>query len=1315
MLGGQSASDRPSGDGRITNSGQGAGGGHGALGGRGAGQGAGDRPSGDGRRPIGRFGAIGSWVARHPWPVLAVWAALLLLAAPFAPRAPGVLSAGGFTSSRLESSRAQLLLEQKLGLPPSALVIVLQSETGARAGEPAFDSAAARAIANVPKAAHVTGVLPYLLNPHQVSADRTVVYDVVSLNLQPDQSPQALAPVQAALVPVPGIRSYLAGGPAFYGDIQTVSESDLRRSEIVSLPLAAIALLLVFGSAVSAVVPLAVGGTAVALSLAIIFVLASLTPMSIFVLNLTTLLGLGLGVDYSLLMTSRFREELARRGGGRRADGSVDREAVEAAVAVTVASAGRAVFFSGLTVLLGLAGLLLFEFMILRSVGAAGAIVVGLDVAAALTLLPALLTIAGPRIDALAVRRLRHGDPEATEGGWGRLARWVMARPVRVFVPTLAILVLVGLPFLHARFNAPDASILPPSVPSRQAYDLLVREFGPGEFDPLLLAIHTTGPVDTPANIGKLYDWSRRLAADPSVVRVEGIVNLDPRLTRAQYQLLYSAPGGPPDRFAASELEATTRGDLTTFSVYTPFDPNRSAFRTLVDQLRNPSSALAPPPGITVQVAGGAADVTDVVNAVAAEFPRTALFIMLTTYLVLFLLLRSAVLPLKALVMNSLSIVASFGALVWIFQDGNLSSLLGFSPLGFVETTQPVILFCVLFGLSMDYEVFLLSRMKEVWDRTGDNREAVARGLERSGRIVTSAALIVVVVAGSFAFADIVLIKALGLGVAIAVALDATVVRALLVPATMRLLGDWNWWMPRRLARWVESRLPLIEGATIVQVVALMVVAALVLAACSPEGRLLGTDPTPRPALPTAAASPTPPRDPQPISFPRDEAPHDRLTEWWYYTGHLQAASGQRFGFEFVIFRAERGSFPVSWASHLALTDESGRRFVYDQRSEIGPQVDLVAAAQLAAGVGAPTTTGAPPSVGATPSVGASSPGAAASPAIGAVAGPDLSTGGLSLPAGIGPGAGFALGITGAPSATGAGPSGGSTSPGTSGSQGQTGVQGQPGVPGTSGLPVTSGSPGQDSASGSSSGSSGTSGAPWIMAGIGGHDVISATSATAGFGLQLRLDSGGRPPVLHGENGWIDFGAAGGSYYYSRTRMAARGVLDIGTQRLQVQGEAWFDHQWGNFIAVGAGGWDWFAVNLSNGTDLTLSLVRDTSGGYPLVYGTLVHPDGTYEHLDRSRFTVQVTAHWTSPRTGTTYPAGWTITLPAQALTIRLRPTVADQELDTRATTGVVYWEGSQVVSADLGGEPLGGQAYVELTGYGPPVAAGGSGTAPLP
>jgi len=513
--------------------------------------------------------------------------------------------------------------------------------------------------------------------------------------------------------------------------------------------------------------------------------------MSIFVLNLATLLGLGLGVDYSLLMTSRFREELAARGGTR--------EAVPDAVGATMATAGRAVFFSGLTVLLGLLGLVLFEFMILRSVGIAGALVVGFAVLAALTLLPALLAIAGPNIDRLRVRPV--GATSAEDGPWARLANRVMDRPIAVLVPTLGLLLLLGTPFLHVRFNAPDATILPDSVPSRQAFGRLTDAFGPGPFAPIVLAVRTDGAATTPDNLARLYDYSRALAADPRVTRVDSLVDVDSRLTLPQYQLLYASPGGPPDRFVQEALAASTYGDLTALTITTPYGPNEQPGRDLVRDLRAGNGSLGPPAGLTVLVGGGAADVEDVVAGIAAEFPRTAVFILVSTYIVLFLLLRSVLLPLKALAMNTLSIAASFGALVWIFQDGNLSAIFGTRPLGFVETTQPVILFCVLFGLSMDYEVFLLTRMREAWDRTGDNRAAVAHGLERSGRIVTSAALIVVVVAGSFAFADIVLIKALGLGIAIAVALDATVVRALLVPATMRLLGRWNWWVPARLAR----------------------------------------------------------------------------------------------------------------------------------------------------------------------------------------------------------------------------------------------------------------------------------------------------------------------------------------------------------------------------------------------------------------------------------------------------------------------------------------------------------------------------------
>ncbi len=750
------------------------------------------------------FDRLGRFVVRRARLVVVAWVVLIAVALPLAPLVPDALRAGGFIRDDLESARARDVLERELKLPPSALVVAFHSDT-LTAGSPEFEAAAASAMRDIPSAPHVVLVISHLLQPRQVSADGHTAYDIVQLDLPADDSPDALPILRERLHEAPGLTVELAGGPAFYGDVQAVTERDLQRSELISLPLAALALLVVFGSVVAAGFPLVVGGSSVLVALGAIFVVASVTPMSIFVLNLATLLGLGLGVDYSLLLTSRFREELAKRPAA-----APDR--VHEAVRLTVATAGRAVFFSGLTVLLGLLGLVLFEFMILRSVGIAGAVVVGFAVLAALTLLPALLALFGQHLDRLPIRRVS-ARPSA-DGPWARLARRVMRRPLAVLIPTLAVLLLLGSPFLHVRFNAPDASILPPDVPSRAAFDRLRDAFGEGEFAPIVIAVRTDGPATSAANLATLYDYSRRIGADPRVSRLDSLVDIDQRLTLAQYQLLYGDPNGPRDRFIATILSLTTKADLTAFTITTPFGPNRDQGRDLVRDLRAADGPLAAPADTSILVGGGAADVADVVDGVAADFPRTAVFIIVTTYLVLFALLRSVILPAKALVMNALSITASFGALVWIFQDGNLSALLGFQPVGFVETTQPVILFCVLFGLSMDYEVFLLSRMKEVWDTTGDNVEAVARGLERSGRIVTSAALIVVVVASSFALADIVLIKALGLGVAIAVALDATVVRALLVPSTMRLLGRWNWWMPASLERFVANRLPASETET---------------------------------------------------------------------------------------------------------------------------------------------------------------------------------------------------------------------------------------------------------------------------------------------------------------------------------------------------------------------------------------------------------------------------------------------------------------------------------------------------------------------
>jgi RND superfamily putative drug exporter len=375
----------------------------------------------------------------------------------------------------------------------------------------------------------------------------------------------------------------------------------------------------------------------------------------------------------------------------------------------------------------------------------------------------------------------------------------VLRHPWRVLLPTLALLLALGLPFAGARLSTPDARILPATSDSRRASDLLAREFDAGAAAPLLLAVTAPGPITAPEQLRTLIDFSRSVARDARVARVESIVDLDPRLTPEQYALLYANPSQSPDLWARGAAQALAAGNTTLVSVVPKLDPMGPETKALVKALR----ATVPGPGWRVEVGGAAAGALDLTESLYRDFPAVVVVVLLVTYVLLSITFRSVVLPAKAVVMNLLSLAASYGALAAVFQDGLLAGLpppLGVEPLGYVEATLPILLFCTLFGLSMDYEVFLLSRVREAYLATGDNASSVALGLQRSGRVITGAAAIVVAVAGAFALAaDVVQIKALGLGIAIAVLVDATIVRALLVPATMRLLGHWNWWLPPHL------------------------------------------------------------------------------------------------------------------------------------------------------------------------------------------------------------------------------------------------------------------------------------------------------------------------------------------------------------------------------------------------------------------------------------------------------------------------------------------------------------------------------------
>jgi RND superfamily putative drug exporter len=377
----------------------------------------------------------------------------------------------------------------------------------------------------------------------------------------------------------------------------------------------------------------------------------------------------------------------------------------------------------------------------------------------------------------------------------------VLRYPWRVLVPVLVLLLALGAPFAGARLSTPDARILPPDTTSRRAVDLLAREFDPGAGSPMLLAVTAPGPIAAPEQLGTLYDFTHAVAADPRVERVDSIVDLDPRLTREQYALLYLNPDQSPDLWARGASQALAKGNVTLVNVVPKYDPIGPETKALVKALR----ATVPGPGWKVEVTGAAAGALDLTDYLYRDFPAVVAFVVGVTYLLLLVTFRSVILPAKAVAMNALSLLASYSALAAVFQDGLLAHVpppFGVAPLGYVEATLPILLFCTLFGLSMDYEVFLLSRIREAYVATHDNARSVALGLEASGRVITGAAAIVVAVAGSFALAAGVLqIKALGLGIAIAVLVDATIVRALLVPATMRLLGEWNWWLPSGLGR----------------------------------------------------------------------------------------------------------------------------------------------------------------------------------------------------------------------------------------------------------------------------------------------------------------------------------------------------------------------------------------------------------------------------------------------------------------------------------------------------------------------------------
>jgi uncharacterized membrane protein YdfJ with MMPL/SSD domain len=674
--------------------------------------------------------AVARLVTRRPRSIAVAAAAFAAIALVFGAGVAGSLAPFGFDDPASESVQARRTVERTAGYDPDLVLTAIVRPFTRRN----VDRTVAR-LNDDPAVEHVVTVYE-THDRTMVSRDGRATFLIALFRPLDDETrDKAAKRIEKGFERDPNVR--LGGGVIGYEQVGRTVEEDLVRAELIAFPLLLVLAFWVFRGLVAALLPPLVGGLTILLSFLGLRLATEVTSISVFALNLVTGMGLGLAIDWSLLVVSRYREELAA------GDGAVRR---------TIATAGRTVVFSALTVAAAMASLLVFPQRFLFSMGVGGVLVALLGGLVSLVVLPAVLALLGTRVNALAPRRWQR--PAAGRSGWYTFSRFVMRRAGIVAAASAALLIVFGLPFLRVQFTAADARVLPRSASARQVYEEVARDFR-----------RTTTPF---------YAVLRGRRTDvPPFVRHVAVRRGSPRVGRPREL----APG------------------VWKLDVFAGVDYLSSDSQRLVRQVR----ALQTP--LDIQVGGGSAAFVDEKSSLAAHLPLAIGLIVVTTLLILFLMTGSLVLPLKALVMNALTVSAAFGFLVFVFQDGRLRWLLGYPAATGIDFTQPILLFAVAFALSTDYGVFLLSRIKEAHDAGEPNVEAVALGLERTGRIVTAAALLFCAAVWIFATSRIVFVKQLGIGIGVAVLVDATIVRALLVPSLMRLLGDWNWWAPRRLRR----------------------------------------------------------------------------------------------------------------------------------------------------------------------------------------------------------------------------------------------------------------------------------------------------------------------------------------------------------------------------------------------------------------------------------------------------------------------------------------------------------------------------------
>jgi uncharacterized membrane protein YdfJ with MMPL/SSD domain len=758
------------------------------------------------------FHALGNFCYRFRWIVIAVWIVLLGVSIVATPYLANVLTAG-FSNPNAPSQQASALIQKTFNQGETNLLVVFQGDTSASATSEEFKAEEQQALDRLTAAniGNLESIQTYASTGSDLLVSKDGTGSVAVLNFSaPSQTVQKEVPAIKAALAGSALKTYVTGGPAVNEQLTDLSFQDLRKVEMYGLPVALIALIFVFGSLVSAALPVVTGGMAVTVTLGGMYLIARLTSMSIFAMNTATLLGLAVAIDYALFMVSRFREELHKGA------------TVKEAVGVTAARAGRSIFFSGMAVMVGVVGLVFFPSPGLRSLGIGGALVVFFSVAITMTFLPALLGVLGHRVDRLPVIRLH----EAREGRlWRRWATILLKRPWASIAVAVVLIALLAWPAATMNTQMSGATTLPPTAESRQGLEILDQQYDRTALSPLsvMLSWDGGGGVDM-LKAATIFSFGQQLASTPGVASVVspftvGGMGNDPAAL-AQFWPQFQKLLNDPDHFVVPAEGIQVGGTTITaaqleqfkqlvkqsvapggvlFMVTPTGAPNSAAAQDLVKAL----DSMEAPGGYQVHVAGESAATYDFFHEISTWFPWVIVWVVVTSLIVFAVLLRSVVLPILTVGVNLLTIAMSYGMLVLLFQGTTFEKILRFTSAGGIDAVVPVVLLCILFGITMDYAVFMLTRTHERWNRTHDNRDAIITGLTRTGRIIVSAALLVVIVTGTFAFTNISQTKMMGMGIALAIIADTILIRLTLLPAIMACLGGANWWWPS--IEWVKG------------------------------------------------------------------------------------------------------------------------------------------------------------------------------------------------------------------------------------------------------------------------------------------------------------------------------------------------------------------------------------------------------------------------------------------------------------------------------------------------------------------------------